>query len=143
MGDSKEQNDSFNMVTIDAGCRTSVVSFEYLNESIDKSDLTLLIDITLNKLFTRVDKNRRAITDRGRGHTIVIVLHFYQIRATITDSGYLKDIKYHVDLSSSSPVSDIMYNLFSDNICPSISGCGDFGSINLNTGRNSLTFLSD
>ena len=76
MGDSKEQNDSFNMVTIDAGCRTSVVSFEYLNESIDKSDLTLLIDITLNKLFTRVDKNRRAITDRGRGHTIVIVLHF-------------------------------------------------------------------
>ena len=27
-----------------------------------------------------------------------------------------------------------MYNLFSDNIFPSISGCGDFGSINLNTG---------
>ena len=47
---------------------------------------------------------------------------------------YLKDIKYHVNLSSSSPVSDIINDLFSDNLFPSISGCSDSGSVNLNTG---------
>ena len=43
-------------------------------------------------------------------------------------------MKYHVVLSLSSPVSDITNDLFSENICPSISECSDSRSVNLNTG---------
>ena len=49
------------------------------------------------------------------------------------ESNYLKDIKYHVGLSPSSPVSNITNYLFSDNLFSSISGCSYSGSINLNT----------
>ena len=52
----------------------------------------------------------------------------------MTESDYLKDIKYNVDLSLSSPVSDITNDLFSDDLFPSINECSDSGSINLNTG---------
>ena len=48
------------------------------NESINKSDLMMLINIVFNKLFDRIDKNRRAIADRGwGGHIIVIFLPFH------------------------------------------------------------------
>ena len=35
-----------------------------MNETMDKSNLMLLINIAWNKSFARVDKNRRAIADR-------------------------------------------------------------------------------
>ena len=49
------------------------------------------------------------------------------------DIDYLKDIMCHVDLLPFSIVSDITNNLSSDNLFPSISGCSDFGSNDLNT----------
>ena len=52
----------------------------------------------------------------------------------MTDSDYLKDIKYYIISSPSLLVSDISNDLFSDNLISSISGCSDSGSINLNTG---------
>ena len=51
----------------------------------------------------------------------------------MTDIDYWKDIKYHINLLPSSPVSDIINDLFSDNLFPSISRCSDSRSINLNT----------
>ena len=48
-----------------------------MNETIDKNDLMLLINIAWNKSFARVDKNRRAIVDRGWGYIIVIFLPFH------------------------------------------------------------------
>ena len=44
------------------------------------------------------------------------------------------DLIYHAVLSLFSPVSDIINDIFSDSIFPSISGYSDSSSINLNTG---------
>ena len=53
------------MAMIDIRCHLLVLKREHcLNESIDKCGLILLINIAWNKLFARVDKNRRYITDR-------------------------------------------------------------------------------
>ena len=38
-----------------------------VNESIVKSDLMMLINITWNKSFAGIDENRRCIADRERG----------------------------------------------------------------------------
>ena len=66
VGDSKEQNGSFNMVMIDAKRKLlDLKRMHCLREKIDKSDLMLLINIAWNKLFARIDKNRKAIADRG------------------------------------------------------------------------------
>ena len=63
--DSKEQKGSFNIAMTDEKRKLLVLKREhYLNESIDKSDLMLLINIMWNKSFVRVDKNKRAIVDR-------------------------------------------------------------------------------
>ena len=43
-------------------------------------------------------------------------------------------MKYHIGLSSSSPVSEITNDLFSDNLFPLIRECSDSGSIRLNNG---------
>ena len=94
-----------------------------LNELLD--DLMVLINITQNTLFSRVDKNRTVIADRGFRPYNYNILTFSQIRATMTDSDYLKDIKYHVVLSLSSPVSNITNNLFINKLFPSINGCSD------------------
>ena len=40
------------------------------NESINKSDLMMLINIVWNKLFDRIDKNRRDIANRGLCHIL-------------------------------------------------------------------------
>ena len=64
--DGKEQNDSFNMTTTDAKRKLlDLKRKSCMNEIIDENDLMLLINIAWNKSFARVDKNRRAITDRG------------------------------------------------------------------------------
>ena len=39
----------------------------YWNESINRSDLMMLINIVWNKLFDRIDENRRDIANRGLG----------------------------------------------------------------------------
>ena len=57
-----------------------------MNETIDKSYLMLLINITWNKSFSRVDKNRRAIADRGWGPCNRNMLTFSHIRATMTET---------------------------------------------------------
>lgn len=106
----------------------------FLNESTDKSYLMLLINITCNESHYRVDKNRRDIAEKGWEPYNCTFLTFFQIRTTMTDSDYLKDIKYYIISSPSLLVSDISNDLFSDNLISSISGCSDSGSINLNTG---------
>ena len=93
----------------------------FLNESTDKSYLMLLINITCNESHYRVDKNRRDIAEKGWEPYNCTFLTFFQIRTTMTDSDYLKGVKYYVGLSPSSPVSNITNNLFSDNLFPSIS----------------------
>ena len=40
----------------------------YWNESINRSDLMMLINIVWNKLFDRIDKNRRDIANIGLCH---------------------------------------------------------------------------
>ena len=53
------------MAMMDAKRQLLVLKRDHcLNEQIDKSDLMFLINIAWNKLFTRVDKNKRPITDR-------------------------------------------------------------------------------
>ena len=89
-----------------------------LNDSIDKSDLILLINISQDELFVRVDKNRRDIIDKEQGPYNRNVFTFSQSRATMTASAYLKDIKHHADLSPSSSVSDIINDLFSEHLFP-------------------------
>ena len=139
VGDSKKQNGSFNTTMIDVKRKLLVLKRRHcLNGSIDKRDLILLINIVWNNAFARTDKNRRDITDRGWGPYNRSILSFSLIRATMIESNYLKDIKYHVDLSPSSPVSNITNYLFSDNLFSSISGCSYSGSINLNTGLAAL-----
>ena len=119
---------------IDIKCHLLVLKREHcLNESIDKCGLILLINIAWNKLFARVDKNRRYIADRWWGLNNRNILTFSQIRATMIDSDYLKDGKYHVDLSPSLSVSDITNDLLTDSLFLSIRGWSDSGGINLNT----------
>ena len=65
-------------------------------ETIDKNDLTLLINIAWNKLFARVDKNRRAIVDRGQGSYNRNILTFSHIRATMTETDKIYDLNYQV-----------------------------------------------
>ena len=68
VGDSKEQNDSSNIVMINTKGKLLFLKREYCwNELINKSDLMMLINIVWNKLFNRIDKNRRAIANRGLG----------------------------------------------------------------------------
>ena len=68
VGDSKEQNGSFNMAMIDAKRKLlDLKRIHFFKEEIYKSDLILLINITWNKLFAHIDKNRKAIVDRGWG----------------------------------------------------------------------------
>ena len=38
-----------------------------LKETIDKSELMLLLNILWNKSFNRIDRNEKAITDRVKG----------------------------------------------------------------------------
>ena len=122
MGDSKEQNGSFNMAIIDVKRKLLDLKREQcLNESIDKCDL--MINIVWNDTFVRIDKNRKAIADRGWGSNSRNIRTFSHIRTTMIESNHLKDMKYHIVLSPSSPVCDIINNLFSDNLFPSISLC--------------------
>ena len=58
----------------------------------------LLINIAWNQSFIRVDKNMRDFTDKGWGTYNRNTLTFSQIRATMIDSDYLNDIKYHIIL---------------------------------------------
>ena len=75
------------MTIIDAKRKLLVLKREHcLNESIDKSDLMLLINIAWNQSFIRVDKNMRDITDKGWGTYNRNTLTFSQIRATMIDS---------------------------------------------------------
>ena len=86
------------MTTIDSKRQLLVLKgAQCLNESIDKSDLMLLMNIAWNKSFARIDKNRRVIADRVWGQYNRSILIFSQIRSTITDGYYLKDIKYHIN----------------------------------------------
>ena len=58
VGDGKEQNDSFNMAMIDVKRKLLDLKRSYcLKETIDKSDLMLLINIVWNNSFTRIDMN--------------------------------------------------------------------------------------
>ena len=57
-----------------------------MNETIDKSYLMLLINIAWNKSFSRVDKNRRDIADRGWGPYNRNIPTFSHIRATMTET---------------------------------------------------------
>ena len=74
-------------------------SKHYLNESIEKSDFMVLINITWNKSFARSDKNRKAISDRGSEPYNRNILDFSLIRATMVESNYVKEMKYHFVVS--------------------------------------------
>ena len=98
-----------------------------MNETIDKSDLMLLINIVWNKSFARVDKNRRLIVDRGWGPYNHNILSFLHIRATMTEIGKLNDLNYQVILSSSLSVSTITNDSsFSNNFLSSHSRFSDY-----------------
>ena len=86
------------MTTVDSKRQLLVLKgAQCLNESIDKSDLMLLMNIAWTKSFARIDKNRIVIVDRVWGQYNRSILIFSQIRSTITDGYYLKDIKYHIN----------------------------------------------
>ena len=107
MDNSKEQDGSFNMTIIDAKRKLLVLKREHcLNKSIKKR-LNIVEQYCYNKSFVRVDKNTRVIADRGWGIYTRNILTFSQIKTTMIDSDYLKDIKYYIILSPSSLVSDI------------------------------------
>ena len=104
-GDSKEQNGSFNMAMTDAKRKLlDLKRKSCMNETIDKNDLMLLINIAWNKSFARVDKNRRAIADRGWGPYNRNILTFSHIRATMTETDRIYDLNYQVVISCTVPV---------------------------------------
>ena len=101
-----------------------------LKETMDKSDLILLINIAWNKLFTRIDINKKDIADRGWGPYNRNILTLFHIRATMTETDQINEMKYEVVLSPSSVStftndSSICYNIFSSN-----SRYGDSSDIN-------------
>ena len=55
-----------------------------MNETIDKGDFMLLINIAWTKLFSCVDKNRKAIADREWGSYNCNILTFSHIRVIMT-----------------------------------------------------------
>ena len=66
--DSKKKNDSFNIVMIDTKYKLLDLKRSHcLKETIDKSELMLLLNILWNKSFNRIDRNEKAITDRVKG----------------------------------------------------------------------------
>ena len=79
----------------------------WICETIDKNDLMLLINISWNKSFARVDKDRRAISNRRRGPYNRNILTYSHIRTTMTETDNIYDLNYQVFLSSSSSVSTI------------------------------------
>ena len=136
VGDSKEQNGSFNIAMTDAKRKLLDLKRSYfLNETIDKSDLMLLINITWNKLCVRIDMNKKAFTDREWGPYNCNILTLSHIRATMTETGKLNDINYEVVLSSSSSVNTITNDsLICNNMFLSNSRYSDSSDINLNFG---------
>ena len=136
VGDSKEQNGSFNMAMTDAKRKLlDLKRKSCMNETIDKNDLMLLINIAWNKSFARVDKNRRAIADRGWGPYNRNILTFSHIRATMTETDRIYDLNYQVVLSSSSSVSTITNDSsFCNNFLSSHSRFSDSSETNLNIG---------
>ena len=67
----------------------------------------LLINIAWNRLFTRVDKNMRAIADGGWGTYNRNILTFSHIRDTMTETDKIYDLNYQVVLSLSLSASTI------------------------------------
>ena len=111
MGDSKEQNGSFNMAMTDAKRKLlDLKRKSCMDETIDKNDLMLLINIAWNKSFARVDKNRRAIADRGWGPYNRNILTFSHIRATMTETDRIYDLNYQVVLSCTGTVPYVRIN---------------------------------
>ena len=109
------------MAMISVKCKLLVLKDKhFLNESTDKSYLMLLINITCNESHSRVGKNRRDVIEKGWEPYNCTFLTFSHIRTIMTDSDYLKGVKYYVGLSPSSPVSNITNNLFSDNLHQSV-----------------------
>ena len=111
VGDSKEQNGSFNMAMTDAKRKLLDLKRQScMNETIDKGDLMVLINIAWNKSFARVDKNRRAIADRGWGPYNRNILTFSHIRATMTETDRIYDLNYQVVLSCTGTVPYVRIN---------------------------------
>ena len=127
---------SFNMTMIDAKRKLLDLKRQScMNETIDKNDLMLLINIAWNKSFARVDKNRRAIADRRWGQYNRNILTFSHIRATMTETDRIYDLNYQVVLSSSSSVSTITNDSsFCNNFLSSHSRFSDNSVTNLKVG---------
>ena len=97
VGDSKEQNGSFNIAMTDAKRKLLDLKRQScMNETIDKGDLMLFINTAWNKSFARVNKNRRAIVDRRWGPYNRNILTFSHIRATMTETDRIYDLNYQV-----------------------------------------------
>ena len=78
VGDSKEQNGSFNMAMTYA--KRKLLDLKYqscMNETIDKSDLMLLNNIVWNKLFLVLIRTGELLPIEDGGHIIVIFLPFH------------------------------------------------------------------
>ena len=78
VGDSKEQNGSFNIAITDA--KRKLLDLERqscMNEIIDKSDLMLLINIVWNKLFLVLIRTGELLPIEDGGHIIVKFLPFH------------------------------------------------------------------
>ena len=138
VGDSKEQNGSFNMAMTDAKRKLLNLKRKHcLKETIDKTDLMLLINIAWNKSFARIDKNRKAIADRGWGPYNRNILTLSHIRATMTNDERKDDafFNYEVVLSSSLSVSTITNDSsICNNNISSKSRYNGSSDINLNIG---------
>ena len=67
-----------------------------LKETIDKSDLMILINIAWNKSFGRIDMNKKAITHRGWGSYNRNILTLSRIRATMTETEKQNDVNCEV-----------------------------------------------
>ena len=75
VGDSKEQDGSFSMTMTGANRKLLDLKRSHcLKETIDKSDLILLINIAWNKSFTSISMNQRILLIEDGNHIIVIFL---------------------------------------------------------------------
>ena len=94
MGDSKEQNGSFNIAMTKAKQQLLEYKTKHENPTLQPTDIIPLINKAWKQSFARVDKNRNAIADRGWNPLNRNLLLDSSIRATMTEEERSKESKY-------------------------------------------------
>ena len=136
VGDSEEQNGSFNIAMTDVKRKLLDLKRSHcLKETIEKNNLMLLINIAWNKSFASIDMNKKYIANEGWGLYNCNIFTLSHIRATMTETEKINEMKYEFMLSPSSSVSTITNNSsICNNIFSSNSRYGDSSDIDLHVG---------